>query len=194
MINKNIPRRDFLKYIFSSSAVLGCNFLGCSNPMSYEDHQNTNWKKDSAEVERVHQLIEKVSLDLKTLDDVWELQRQFVYIPEKREWDSTIETIFHYGLGGECEEAALLGRWSLEQIGIQSRFLRLYAEEHKSITHVTTMSMDNHVFITNQYVCTIEGPNWQEAVFTFGLLDTKYDMIRDEGSGEKYLRKDYCKI
>ncbi len=172
-------------------------FLSCSNPFSSEKEEDLNYVKNnewrtSENIAIVKKRMSKAKEELHTLEDVRELQRQFEYKDYDKEWITTIETLFYYDLYDQCDGAAVLGKWSLEQIGIPARIAELVykpKDPNKRIFHSICMSDDNHIFITNKYVCEIFGDNWIEAVFTFPLFDREYEALHDEE--RTYYREHY---
>ncbi len=150
---------------------------GCSNPYSYEDRLNTRWMTPGR-LETVYTSMEYEASLLHDIGDVRRLQSKFRDRNEKRQWTSTIETIFYYDFTGDCEDAVVLGIWSLNIIGISAREVLLQGDD-KDLYHSIAMSDDNSIFITNSYVIKISSDNWKEIVLKFGLFKGKYNTVID---------------
>jgi len=173
------------------AVAIGIISSNCSNPMGYEDKLNTKWITPEGRRE-VKVLMQQEASKLQTLNEVRKLQEKFRYRDEKKQWNSTIETLFYHNFYGDCEEAALLGIWSLDKISIPAREVLLY-DSGIDLYHSICMSNDNHIFITNNYVVEIDGgpDEWKKAVFSFPFFKENYDIIID--GRNKYYREEIFK-
>jgi hypothetical protein len=117
--------------------------------------------------------MEETKANLHTLDDVRELQKRFHYEREAVDWTPTIEVLFARDLTDDCDGAAVLGQWSLAQIGIKSRRVDLYGNG----IHEVCISEDNTIMITNNEVVMIPQNEWKEAVLTW--FKPAYTSLRD---------------
>ena len=80
-----------------------------------------------------------------------------------RGWTPTIKVLFARDLTDDCTGALLLGKWSLEQIGIKSRVVTLEGNGE----HAVCISEDKSIMISNNSVVEIPPEAWTEAVLTW---------------------------
>lgn len=151
--------------------IICCLFFACNNPLNMNDQfEKNNPEEYQIGVER---MIE-AKKNLHTLGDVQKLMKQFVYITEPIGWTPTIEVMFARNLADDCDGAAVLGEWALEQIGIPSRRCSLIrADNH----HAIAISNDNSIMISNNEVISIPVNAWVEAVLTW--FEPPYEIIVD---------------
>lgn len=118
---------------------------------------------------------------LKDLDDVRSLQARFVWTRDDSYGFPTIVDVFrNYVPGarlikGDCASAAVLGQWSLSNIGIPATKYMLMSSR-EPIGHAICVSDDHRIVIGNISVVEIEpGDNWQSNVFA--LWNGAYDRM-----------------
>jgi len=163
-LKEELTRRSFLKGI----GLLG--ILGCShNPLSYEfvsetqayeNKMNEDWKYENPENVRIAtEKMQAAASKLHTLKDVKDLVKKFKYRPEKRNWQSNILTLFYYDLWGDCEDASILGIWSLDKIKIPAREMYLQDYEYndsKPEYHSVALSYDNKIMISENMLFELD--------------------------------------
>ena len=112
-------------------------------------------------------LAEAEAQRLKGLKDVRILMSNFEWTSDGIiDWQPWVETIFSRRFKDDCDGAAVLGKWALEQIGIKSRIVRLWAKG-KTQGHSVCVSNDNQIMISNGDVIELNGtyPNNMYAYF-----------------------------
>ena len=97
-----------------------------------------------------------------TIEDVRALMSMFEPIPEVVEWWPTVETVFARKLHGDCQSAAVLGKWALEQIGIPASIFLLHRNGW-NVNHAIAVAFDGTVIISNRNVLEIPSGNWRDA-------------------------------
>lgn len=137
----------------------------CGNPVGNIDNDmNTEFWSNHPEVHKTAlEKMEEAKANLHTLNDVREFQKRFHYETESVDWQPTIEVLFARDLTDDCDGAAVLGQWSLAQIGIKSRIVNLYGQG----IHTVCISEDNTIMITNDQVVTVPQEVWERAVLTW---------------------------
>ena len=144
------------KYI----AVVGFLFLlACCNPFADKDYNKlTDAKRASAE----HDMAVRAAT-LNTIDDVRIFMWEFTYIPEPIDWWPTIYVVFARNLSGDCQSAAVLGKWALKQIGISSDIYILSSGGNRS-SHVIAVSKDGTIIISNNELLLVaDDSQWRDA-------------------------------
>jgi len=118
---------------------------------------------------------------LKDLGDVRSLQARFVWTRDDSYGFPTIVDVFrNYVPGarlikGDCASAAVLGQWSLSNIGIPATKYMLWSS-NAPVGHSICISDDHRIVIGNISVVEIEpGDNWQANVFA--LWNGAYDRM-----------------
>jgi len=150
--------------------------IGCSNPVSSNDPTKEFWFRNPQLEAYAHERMEKARLNLHTVKDVKTLQAQFRTITEVQDFEPTIELVFARDLVGNCKSAAVLGQWSLEQIGIESRFVTLKGNGVPS--HKIVISRDNTIMISNSEVLTgLDTELWQNQVYSW--FGWKYNRMEE---------------
>ena len=134
------------------------------NPVNERNLIDDFWFWNPELREYAEQRMESAKSKLYTIRDVKKLQAQFKNIQELESFEPTIEIVFARDLIGDCKSAAVLGKWSLRQIGIESRFVDLYGNDVKP--HRITMSNDNSIMISNWEVRDITPELWQNEVLS----------------------------
>lgn len=122
-----------------------------------------------------NQVAPKYTVD--SFDDVVALQSRFVFQSDSTKTEygyPSIEKVFASGLKGDCAYAAVLGKWSLSQIGIESTIYILYSDKHEW-AHSITVSNDHSILVSNRQVIRIDDvERWQDYIFSsFGGSYTK---------------------
>ena len=147
----------------------------CStNPMNGGDPTDEFWFRNPDLRAVAEQRMESARMKLHTIQDVKNLQSQFTWILEIEEFEPTIEIVFARNLVGSCKSAAVLGQWSLAQIGIESRFVELSGNNVES--HIIVISYNNTIMISNNEVVTgLDSELWQNQVLS--LFGWKYTRI-----------------
>ena len=135
-----------------------------TNPVSEKDEVDEFWFWNPELREYAEQRMEQERLKLHTIRDVEKLQVQFKNIWELENFEPTIEIVFARDLIGNCRSAAVLGQWSLKQIGIESRFVDLSGNNVRG--HRICMSNDNTIMITNNELWMINSDLWQNEVLS----------------------------
>jgi hypothetical protein len=147
-----------------------------TNPMSATDPINEFWFRHPDLMEYAEQRMATEKLKLHTIKDVKTLQAQFKPIYEIVAFNPTIEIVFARNLVGECKSAAVLGKWSLEQIGIEAVLVDLCGNNIEP--HRICMSTDHTILIVNKEVWTgINSELWQNEVFS--LFKWKYNTVKE---------------
>jgi hypothetical protein len=117
-------------FIFISRAALlslVVIFNTCRNPFGHNEDMNDEFWSNNPEMRKTAlEKMESAKKNLHTIEDVRQLQKQFRYVAEPTDWVPTIEVLFARDLTDDCDGAAVLGRWSLAQIGMESRIVKLY--------------------------------------------------------------------
>jgi hypothetical protein len=151
---------------FSITALICITTIitACSNPFGPID-QNEQFLADNPTLQKAAQgRMDEAKRSLKTLDDVRALQKKFKYAAQPAGgWTPTIEVLFARDLTDDCTGAAILGKWSLEQIGIKSRVVTLEGNGE----HAVCISEDKSIMISNNSVVDIPPEAWTEAVLTW---------------------------
>lgn len=117
----------------------------------------------------------RAAAGLHDLDDVRNLQARFVWQQDNSYGYPSIIEVFQNYLRGDCASAAVLGQWSLSNIGIPAtKYMLLSSTE--PIGHAICVSDDHRIVIGNVSVVEIEpGDNWQANVFA--LWNGAYDRM-----------------
>ncbi len=154
-------------FLYIAHAALFSLFLihsSCRNPFGYDEDMNDAFWSNNPEMRKpAREKMESAKENLHTIEDVRQLQKQFRYVAEPTDWIPTIEVLFARDLTDDCDGAAVLGQWSLAQIGMESRIAKLYGNG----THTVCISNDNTIMITNSEVVAIPPHAWKEAVLTW---------------------------
>ncbi len=146
----------------------------CRNPFGYDGDMNDAFWSNNPEMRKpAREKMESAKENLHTIEDVRQLQKQFRYVAEPTDWIPTIEVLFARDLTDDCDGAAVLGQWSLAQIGMESRIVKLYGHG----IHAVCISNDNTVLISNNEVITIPPHAWKEAVLTW--FSPPYSALRE---------------
>jgi hypothetical protein len=150
-----------------SIAALFCMMIvmnACSNPFGPVDENERFWEDNPSLQKAAQDKMNEAKKSLKTLDDVRALQKKFKYAAQLTGgWTPTIEVLFARDLTDDCTGAAILGQWSLEQIGIKSRIVTLEGNG----AHAVCISEDKSIMISNNTVVDIPPEAWVEAVLTW---------------------------
>ncbi len=133
-----------------------------TNPVSEKDTIKEFWFWYPELREYAEQRMEQEKSKLHTVQDVKRLQNSFRTIQEIEDFEPTIEIVFARELVGNCKSAAALGKWSLEQIGIESSFYNLSGNGVPS--HRVCVSEDKHIMITNNILRNLTAELWQTEV------------------------------
>jgi len=97
------------------------------------------------------------------LHNVSVLMGKFRYLPELVDYELDILIIFARDLQGDCDTAAILGEWALEEIGIPARRMNM---KIPGGDHQICISNDNKVFITLNDVVEIKG-HWGKFLYNY---------------------------
>lgn len=166
-------RRLSRLYLFIGLIYMMMMISACGNPVGYSD-MNDEFLSYHPEMRKIAvQKMEEAKANLHTLDDVRELQKHFHYVYEPVNLVPTIEVLFARDLTYNCVGAAVLGQWSLAQIGIKSRRVDLYGDG----IHEVCISDDNTIMISNNEVVMIPQKEWKEAVLTW--FKPAYSSLKD---------------
>lgn len=115
------------------------------------------WCVHHSEWESTVDSVEAEEKRLKGLKDVRILMSSFEWTSDGIiDWQPWVETIFNRRFRDDCDGAAVLGKWALEQIGIKSRIVRLWAKG-KVQGHSVCVSEDNRIMISNSDVIELDG-------------------------------------
>ena len=132
----------------------------CSNPVSPE--------------EKIDRLMAETAARLHTLEDVRAVQSQFRSRPDSSLGLPTARRVFLNGLAGDCASAAVLGQWSLAQIGMPATVYLLNSPEWG---HCIAVTDDGAVMISNRDVVELIDPaNWTTEVMA--MFGNAYTEIR----------------
>ena len=112
-----------------------------------------------------------------TLSNQTDLQNEFITIWEVENFEPTIEIVFARGLVGNCKSAAVLGKWSLNQVGIKSFYINLYGKNQ--YPHRVCVTNNYDLIISNNNMINLCGCDlWRNEVLSwFGY---KYNIIKVE--------------
>ena len=142
-------------------ALLLCLLVSCHNPLDMNDQFERN---NPEEYQQGLERMAEAKAALHTLADVRALMGRFRYVTEPVGWTPTIEVMFARDLTDDCDGAAVLGEWALEQIGIPARTCSLVRTGYR---HAVAISRDNTIMISNAEVVEIPPQAWVEAVLTW---------------------------
>lgn len=96
------------------------------------------------------------------VDSVRSLMWRFQYVSEIQPFLPTIETVYARNLCGDCQTAAVLGKWALECIGIEASLTMLKGEGRQP--HMITLSNDHRLFISNRDVVWLPETGWENSI------------------------------
>jgi hypothetical protein len=121
------------------------------------------------------------SMRFDTLADVELYIGGFVWTTDRfRDWQPWAVTLFIRGLRDDCDGAAVLGKWCLEQINIKGKIVKLWSSEKNVDGHAICFARDylpgRHVMITNNLLLYINGDNWKQAIYEY--FSEKYDLMQ----------------
>ncbi len=120
-------------------------------------------------------LMARAAAGLHDLGDVRDLQARFIWQQDNSYGYPTIVQVFQNYLRGDCASAAVLGQWSLDNIGIPATKYMLWSS-NAPVGHSICISDDHRIVIGNITVVEIEpGDNWQANVFA--LWNGAYDRM-----------------
>lgn len=107
-----------------------------------------SWSYSEAEKKQALSTMDSVKINLHIIEDVTNLMKTFTYHKQTFLWNYTpkIETVFEEKLIGNCQFAAVLGKWGLECIGIPARLVSVYRDNDY---HAIAVSEDNTIVISN---------------------------------------------
>lgn len=105
---------------------------------------------------KIDRLMDETAARLHTLSDVRAVQSQFRSRPDSSVGIPTASRVFRNGLAGDCASAAVLGQWSLAQIGIPATVYAMWNPAHEW-GHMITISDDGAILISNRDVIELHG-------------------------------------
>lgn len=123
-----------------------------------------HWREWDATVD----VMEAEAQRLETIYDVKRLMLTFVWTSDGfLDWQPWIETMFSRRFNDDCDGAAVLGKWALEKIGVESRIVRLWKTGSR-FGHSVCISNDNKYMVSNDEVHMLDGDFPQNVYSRFG--------------------------
>ncbi len=116
----------------------------------------------------------RIKKEIRTVDDVIKIVNSFKWRKETIDWFPWIITIINARMKDDCDGAAILGKWLLENIGIESEVLHLFKSNWIE-GHAICVSKDKKIMISNQNFISINPNNWKFDVLK--MFDFKYKYI-----------------
>ena len=114
-----------------------------------------------------HDKMKLIKATLKTKADVRLLMRQFIWTEDRFiDWQPWIITLFHKQFKDDCDGAAVLAKWALHQVGVESRIIRLW-KKGSTEGHSVCVSNDNKIIISNDDYSDIDKTPFPQNVYDY---------------------------
>lgn len=91
-----------------------------------------------------------------------------------KDWTPWVMTIVANEMQDDCDGAATLARWRLQQNNIKARIVHLYSDTEG---HAVCLPADNSFLVTNDMVLSLTPANWRTELLAY--FRGKYNTIID---------------
>lgn len=103
---------------------------------------------------------------------------KFKYTPDRWiDWRPWVITFFARNMKGNCNDAAVAGKWALKQIDIDSRILSLRDSTGANDSHAVCVSNNDDILINNNTVIKVKTSCLY--MYLIRYFNNKYDVIKE---------------